>query len=192
MKLFRLLRSITIASLLLVFPLISFSQSFPVTGKITGADGQPLAGVTIQVQGTDTRTVSAADGTFQINAPSANSVLVFTYVGFTSQQVAIDNRQQLTIGMTPQENSLQDVVVVGYGTQRKSDVTGSLSRITAQTIQERPAQNLLQALQGKAAGVQVSTNFRPGELPVVRVRGNRSPNSPQEPLYVVDGIPLVS
>ena len=192
MKLFRLLRGITIAFILLSISLPGFSQSFPVEGKITGADGQPLSGVTIQVKGTETKTVSNADGSFQINAPSATSVLVFTYVGFTAQEVSINNRGQLAVALTPQENSLQDVVVVGYGTQRKSDVTGSLTSISAKTIQERPAQNVLQAIQGKAAGVQVSTNFKPGELPVVRIRGNRSINFSNDPLYVIDGVPLVN
>ncbi|MBD0294732.1 MAG: TonB-dependent receptor plug domain-containing protein, partial [Flavisolibacter sp.] len=83
-------------------------------------------------------------------------------------------------------------VVVGYGTQRKSDVTGSLASISAKTIQERPAQNVLQAMQGKAAGVHVSSNLRRGELPVIRVRGNRSLTASNDPLYVVDGIPLVN
>src|SRR6186713_1192064 len=192
MKLFRLLRGITIAFILLSISLPGFSQSFPVEGKITGADGQPLSGVTIQVKGTETKTVSNADGSFQINAPSATSVLVFTYLGFTAQEVSINNRGQLAVALTPQENSLQDVVVVGYGTQRKSDVTGSLTSISAKTIQERPAQNVLQAIQGKAAGVQVSTNFKPGELPVVRIRGNRSINFSNDPLYVIDGVPLVN
>src|SRR5690606_989263 len=82
--------------------------------------------------------------------------------------------------------------VVGYGTVKKSDVTGALSRVTADVIQERPTQNLFQALQGKAAGVNISSNFIPGELPVVRVRGTRSLEATNEPLYVVDGIPLVS
>ena len=151
-----------------------------------------MSGVTVQVKGTQTTTVSNADGSFQINAPSATAVLIFTYVGFTEQQVSINNRGQLAVALTPQANSLQDVVVVGYGTQKKSDVTGSLTSISAKTIQERPAQNVLQAIQGKAAGVQVSTNFKPGELPVVRVRGNRSINFSNDPLYVIDGVPLVN
>ena len=87
---------------------------------------------------------------------------------------------------------MQDIVVIGYGTQRKSDVTGALSRITADVIQERPAQNVLQAIQGKASGVQVSSNMKPGELPIVRVRGNRSLGASNDPLYVIDGIPLVN
>jgi len=89
-------------------------------------------------------------------------------------------------------SEMESVVVVGYGTQRKSDVTGALTSISAKTIQERPVTNVLQAIQGKAAGVNVSSNIKPGELPAVRIRGNRSVNASNDPLYVVDGIPIIS
>ena len=186
-------RSIFIFMLLLIFSQISFAQNnFPVIGKIFDADGNPLLGVTVEVKGTQIRTSSKADGTFQINAPSSKAVLVFTYVGYEEQQVALNNRNEVSIALRLLINSMQDVVVVGYGTQKKSDVTGSLSRITSEVIRERPAQNVLQALQGKAAGVHVSSNFKPGELPVVRIRGNRSISASNDPLYVIDGIPLIN
>jgi TonB-dependent SusC/RagA subfamily outer membrane receptor len=118
--------------------------------------------------------------------------LVITSVGFAQQEVAIANRATLSITLEKEVKDLDEVIVVGYGTQKKSDVTGSLSRITAETIRERPAQNVLQALQGKAAGVNVSSNLKPGELPILRVRGNRSIGASNDPLYVVDGIPLVN
>ena len=188
----RLLRSIPVASLCLLISLYSSAQSFPVSGKIADGQGQPLSGVTVQVKGGNTVTTSKTDGTFTINAPASNSTLVFSYVGFQPQEVSINRRGQIDVSLSLVENSLQDVVVVGYGTQKKSDVTGALSRITAEDIQERPAQNVLQALQGKAAGVQVSSNFKPGEIPVVRIRGNRSIGASNDPLYVVDGIPIVS
>ena len=108
--------------------------------------------------------------------------MVITSIGFAELEVPINDRAEITIGMTSLSTSLQDVVVVGYGTQKKSDVTGALSRITAEDIRERPAQNVLQAIQGKAAGVHVSSNFKPGELPVVRVRGNRSIGASNDPL----------
>jgi TonB-dependent SusC/RagA subfamily outer membrane receptor len=94
--------------------------------------------------------------------------------------------------MQSTSKSLDEIVVIGYGTKKKSDVTGALSRITAEEIQERPAQNVLQALQGKASGVHVTSNIKPGELPIVRIRGNRSIGASNEPLYVVDGIPIIS
>ena len=192
MKLLRLLRGIAIASISTLFSLTSFAQSFPVEGKIIGADGQPLAGVTVQVKGTDTKTASKSDGTFQINAPSASSVLVFTYVGFLEQQVPINNRSQLSIGMTPQENSLQDVVVVGYGTVKKRDVTGSVASISQKDIRSRPVDNALEAMQGKMAGVDISSNERPGTVDSIRIRGERSVNASNSPLFVVDNIPLTT
>ena len=191
MKKISFLKDGCIISLLLFSFQFSFAQ-INLSGKVTEAGGNPLEGVTIQVKGTNTKALSKADGTFQINTPSAKSVLIFTYVGFAEKQVTVNNQQQLEVAMTQQNNSLQDVVVVGYGTQKKSDVTGALSRITADVIRERPAQNILQALQGKAAGVQVSSNLKPGELPIVRIRGNRSIGASNDPLYVVDGIPLVN
>ena len=113
-------------------------------------------------------------------------------VGYADQELSAANRTSFNITLVKTVKDLDEVIVVGYGTQKKSDVTGSLSRITSEVIRERPAQNVLQAIQGKAAGVSVSSNIKPGELPVVRVRGNRSIGASNDPLYVIDGIPLVN
>ena len=192
MKLFRLLRSIVIASLLLLFSLTVLSQSFPVTGRITDAGGQPLAGVTVQVKGTDARTASKPDGTFQINAPSANSVLVFTYVGFATQEIPINGNRQPIITMAPLDNSLQDVVVIGYGTVKRKDVTGAVAGISQKDIRSRPVDNAVQAMQGKIAGVDISSNERPGTVPNINIRGVRSLTASNSPLFVVDNIPLIT
>lgn len=186
------LRNVLCISLVLFLPLLTFAQQTPVSGKVVDESGQPLTGVTITEKGTRNATTTKADGTFQLNVASAKATLVLSYVGYDQQELNVDGRSDLSFSMKPSVNSLQDVVVVGYGTQKKSDVTGALSRITAAEIQERPSQNVLQALQGKASGVQVSSNFKPGELPVVRIRGNRSIGASNDPLYVVDGIPMVN
>ncbi|MEO8172085.1 MAG: TonB-dependent receptor [Sediminibacterium sp.] len=162
-----------------------------ITGKVVDDAGNPLEGATIEEKGTANRTASRADGSFSISV-APNKTLVISSVGFAQQEVAISNRATLSIVLEKVVKDLDEVIVVGYGTQKKSDVTGSLSRITAETIRERPAQNVLQALQGKAAGVNVSSNLKPGELPILRVRGNRSIGASNDPLYVVDGIPLVN
>ncbi|MBL7738620.1 MAG: TonB-dependent receptor [Chitinophagaceae bacterium] len=178
---------------LLFSSLIAFSQNnFKVTGKVADESGNPVDGATVQVKGSATATVTKADGTFEIMAPSGRSVLIISHVAFALQEIALGNRNELSLTMVSAVGSLGDVVVVGYGTQKKSDVTGALARLTADDIRERPAQNVLQAIQGKAAGVQVSSNIKPGELPVLRVRGNRSLGASNEPLYVIDGIPMVS
>ena len=181
-----------LTSFFLLISIFAVAQDYPITGKITDDANKPLEGVTIQVKGTKTVTLSKKDGSFAITAPSANSVLVFTSVGFREQELPINGQNHVNFKMLTLATTLADVVVVGYGTQRKSDVTGSLSRITAEQIQERPSQNVLQALQGKAAGVQVTSNIKPGELPVVRIRGSRSIGATNDPLYVIDGIPLVN
>lgn len=182
-----------VLALVLVLHLFSYAQNrLPVSGKVSDASGAPLEGVTVTESGTKNATVTQKDGTYHLTVGSGTSSLIFSFVGFDAQTIPVGNVGTHNINLKPASNSLEDIVVVGYGTQRKSDVTGALTKIGASTIQERPAQNVLQAIQGKAAGVQVSTNFKPGELPVLRVRGNRSIGASNEPLYVVDGIPLVN
>ncbi|HET9278546.1 MAG TPA: SusC/RagA family TonB-linked outer membrane protein, partial [Flavitalea sp.] len=171
----------------------AFSQNtFRVSGKVTDDAGKPVSGATVTVKGTKIATATTTEGTFALNAPSGNSVLVVTSIGFAELEIPINDRAEITVGMTSLATSLQDVVVVGYGTQKKSDVTGAVSRLTADDIRDRPTQNALQAIQGKAPGVHVSSNIKPGELPVVRIRGNRSISASNDPLYVIDGIPLVN
>ena len=181
--------------LILFFSITTFAFSqnnFRVSGKVTDDTGKPVSGATVTVKGTNIATATTTEGTFALNAPSGKSVLVVTSIGFAELEVAINDRAEITIAMTSLATSLQDVVVVGYGTQKKSDVTGAVSRLTAEDIRERPTQNVLQAIQGKAPGVHVSSNIKPGELPVVRIRGNRSISASNDPLYVIDGIPLVN
>jgi len=201
MKKIALRRSSIVLTFFFLTAQFSFSQDIPskppagefrVTGKVTDEANKPVEGATVQVKGTNNFSVTKRDGSFSIVAPSANSVLVISSVGFRDQEMPINGKSELTLSLVTTATTMQDVVVVGYGTQKKSDVTGSLSRITDKVIQERPTQNVLQALQGHAAGVQVSSNTKPGELPVVRVRGNRSINFSNDPLYVLDGIPLVN
>lgn len=192
MRLLKQLRGVGLCFVFLLLSMYGFAQKLPVNGKIAGADGQPLNGVTIEVKGSNQRTLSNADGTFHIEVPSANSVLVFSYVGFTQQEVAVGSKKEIVVSLEPQNNALQDVVVVGYGTQKKSDVTGSLVRVGADEIKKRPVTNALQAMQGKAAGVDITSNERPGEMGSIRIRGNRSISGGNSPLYVVDGIPLQS
>lgn len=184
--------SIAIILPLFLLPLYSLAQSVSVTGKITDENGIGVPGVTVQAKGTNNKVVSAADGTFRITGLTGNETLVFTNVAYVTQEVAVKNQATINVSLVISQKTLEEVVMVGYGSQKKSDVTGSLSRISAETIKERPAQNVLQAIQGKAAGVHVSSNFKPGELPVLRVRGNRSIGASNDPLYVIDGIPLVN
>src|SRR5215210_3674508 len=183
-------RSICIVSLFLFLYFNSFAQNFPISGKIINAEGQPLAGVTIQVKGSNATAQTNPDGTFRINVPSSGSVLVASYVGFAEQQIPVNNQSQLNVTMTPQNISLQDVVVVGYGTKRRGDVTGAISTVSSEKIKSVPVTNVTQALQGRVAGVDANmSSLRPGAGATIRIRGNRSLGATNEPLYVVDGIP---
>ena len=180
-------------TLLLFLSTFLFAQNnFSVKGKISDEQGKPMQGVTVNVKGSSTSTATNADGLFSLLVPSGTSVLVVSSIGFSEQTIPVGNRSEINLTMINISTTMQDVVVVGYGATKKSDVTGALSSISAKTIQERPATNLLQAIQGRAAGVNVATNNKPGELPAVRIRGTRSINASNDPLYVVDGIPIVS
>lgn len=162
-----------------------------VRGRVTGENGEGLPGVTIQVKGTALGTTTDVEGNFTLNLPDGNATLVISYIGYTTQEVAVNNRSTVNISLKTDMKALEEVVVIGYGTAQKSDVTGSLSSVTSEQIEQVPVQNITQALQGRAAGVDIAAGtFRPGEVPSIRIRGNRSISASNEPLYVVDGIPL--
>ncbi|TXK22482.1 TonB-dependent receptor [Pontibacter qinzhouensis] len=163
-----------------------------VTGRVVDNAGEGLPGVSVVVKGTTVGVSTDIDGRFSLTVPDGNATLVFSYIGFTTQEVALNNRAILNITMASDTKALQEVVVVGYGTQKKSDLTGAITSVSAATIEERPVQNVLQAIQGRAPGVNVSTNVRPGETPNVTIRGTRSLTASNSPLYVVDGIPIVA
>lgn len=192
-KTIALLRYVIVTTCIVVSSLHLFAQnSFRVSGKIRDGNGQPIESVTVQEKGTNNSTVTGADGSFALNVASGNAVLVVSSVGFEAMEYSVANNANADIALTRTESAMESVVVVGYGTARKSDVTGALSSISAKTLQERPVVNALQAVQGKAAGVHVSSNIKPGETPAVSIRGNRSVQASNAPLYVIDGIPVVS
>ncbi|QNP52228.1 TonB-dependent receptor plug domain-containing protein [Hymenobacter qilianensis] len=161
-----------------------------VTGRVvTATDKSGLPGVTVVVKGTTTGTSTNPDGSFTLTAP-AGATLTISSIGYVTQEVPA-SASPISVALAEDVTQLADVVVVGYGTQKKSDVTGALSSVSEEKIKQVPVQNLTQALQGRAAGVDVAGgNFRPGETPAIRIRGNRSVRASNEPLYVVDGIPL--
>lgn len=160
-----------------------------VTGKVINqADSQPVAGATVQVKGGTTGTQTSDDGSFSIVVP-ANATLVISAVGLVSQEVPVNGRTQITVSMEANTAGLDEVVVVGYGTQRRTRVTGAISNVNGKTINEVPVPNVSQALQGRVAGVQVTNNGSPGTQPIVRIRGISSISFASDPLYVIDGFP---
>ncbi|MFL9485079.1 SusC/RagA family TonB-linked outer membrane protein [Chitinophagaceae bacterium LWZ2-11] len=168
------------------------AQTIAVSGKVVNNTGEVLAGATVAVKGTTINAMTKADGTFQINVPTEKSVLVFSYVGFDPQEITVDKQRNIAVTMATSIAAMNDVVVVGYGTRKKSDVTGAVASIGADEIKKRPVANALQAMQGKIAGVDITSNERPGEIGSILIRGVRSINASNAPLYVVDGVPLAA
>ena len=159
------------------------------TGVVQDASGEPLIGVTVAVNGSSTGTVTDIDGNFSLDVPS-NATLTFSYVGYLSQKTVVGNQSSLNIVLEEDRQQIDEVVVVGYGVQRKSDVTGALTRVGAKELNSKPVNNAFEALQGKAAGVDITTSERPGTVGSIMIRGTRSISAGQGPLYVVDGVPL--
>jgi TonB-linked SusC/RagA family outer membrane protein len=163
---------------------------FMVTGKVTDENGEGLPGVSIAVKGTQRGTTSTQDGSYSIAAVDATSILVFSFVGYLSQEIPVNNQNQINLSLSTDTKALNEIVVVGYGTQKKRDLTGAISSISSRDIAETPAANILQNAQGRLAGVDiVRANGNPGAAPVIRIRGNRSITAGNGPLYVIDGIP---
>lgn len=169
----------------------TFAQTREVSGKVTDAkDGTPLVGVTIKEKGGNATTVSNNDGSYAIKVSSGGKFLVFSYVGYQDNEVSISGTT-VNVSLTASEKSLNDVVVVGYGTKIARDVTGSISKVSAKEITNTPATSFESAIQGRAAGVQVSQqNGKVGQAINIRIRGASSVSAGNEPLYVVDGVPI--
>ncbi|MCR5077375.1 MAG: TonB-dependent receptor [Prevotella sp.] len=189
MKHYKLHRFLTFILCLLAGTASMMAQgNLTVSGKVTDAGNEPMIGVSIQEKGTTNGTVTDLDGNYTVTVRKG-ATLVFSYVGYSSQQITASSP---TVNVTLKEDAkvLDDVVVVGYGIQKKSSVTGAISQVKAEDMENRTITNAKQALQGKTAGVQiVSTSAAPGSSPTVRVRGYSS-NVSSEPLYVVDGVRL--
>lgn len=186
-------RRLCLAGLLLVAATLGASaQSKAVSGTVLDKQGETIIGATVKVKGSDKATVTDIDGKFKLAGVGAGSLLTVSYVGYQTATVAVKGQTALKVVLEEDDKTLSEVVVVGYGVVKKSDVTGALSRVTEKQIKERPVQNALQAMQGKAPGVDITSNTRPGELGEIRIRGNRSITADNDPLYVIDGIPMVA
>lgn len=172
------------------FPSVGIAEyDFQVSGTVTDEKGNALPGVNILVKGTTLGTVTDIDGKYTISVPDENVTLVFSFIGYTSQEQQVSSRTVVDAVLQPDIKTLSEVVVVGYGTTKKSDLTGSVGSIKADDIQERQLPSVSQALAGKISGVSVNINSgRPGGQSNVRIRGFSSISTSNNPLYVVDGI----
>ena len=164
-----------------------------ITGQVIGEDGAPLPGVSILIKGTGIGTATDVDGRYSLSVPTEHEqgVLVISFIGYTTQEVPIADKSVIDIRMTPEIHELEQVVVVGYGTVKKRDITGSVSSVKGELIDAYPAGDVMQSLTGRAAGVEIVQNTgAPGATVSVRIRGTNSIRGDNEPLYVVDGFPL--
>ncbi|CAL1519532.1 TonB-dependent receptor [Chitinophaga sp. MM2321] len=160
-----------------------------VSGRVVDANGTPLIGVSVKVKGGSQGSVTDASGNFSVQAP-AGAVLVFTYMGFQSQEATANGKDPLHITLQESTSGLNEVVVIGYGTQKKKDITGAISSVSGKDLRNVPVRNAAEALQGKASGVMVAqSSGSPGSSPVVRIRGIGSISGSNSPLYIVDGLP---
>jgi TonB-linked SusC/RagA family outer membrane protein len=178
--------------ILLLFFTALHAQNYTITGTVTDTKtGEKMQGVSISVDNLEKRgAISKADGTYSITVTADSKTLTFSFVGYGARSIPLNGRQTIDCTLDPQNNTLNDVVLIGYGTQRKRDLTGSIASISAKDVDEIPITRPDQMIQGRASGVQViQTNSAPGGNISIRIRGTNSINSSNEPLFVVDGFP---
>ncbi|GEP93467.1 SusC/RagA family TonB-linked outer membrane protein [Chitinophaga terrae (ex Kim and Jung 2007)] len=179
--------------MLLILSIFSFAQ-VQLTGKVTDAkDGSALPGVTVKVKNSNVGTITDATGTYHLSVPSKATTIVFSFIGFADQEVAIAGQSTINAALQSGNKDLSEVIVVGYGTLAKRDLTGSVTKISAKEIENQPISTFETALQGKAPGVVIeSGSGKVGQAMKIRIRGTSSISAESQPLYVVDGVPIVS
>ncbi len=166
---------------------MTFQQQV-ISGVISDESGNPMPGVNIQVEGTTIGTISDASGKYSVTVSNQNAILVFSFVGYNQQKVPVAGKSSVNVSMEPSVSSLEEVVVVGYGTSKKSDLTGSIAAVTEDTYKNQPVVRVDDILQGRTAGVNVtSVSGAPGGTTSIRIRGSNSITGNNEPLYVIDG-----
>lgn len=186
------LQKMMVLSMIFILSVSMYAQQKQsISGTVKDGNNVPLPGVNVLIKGTSTGTQTDFDGNYSIEV-SENDILIFTYVGTKTIELSVNKASDFDIQMQTDNTQLAEVVVVGYGKTTKSDVTGAIVSVDSEELNSRPVTNALQGLQGKAAGVDISSSERPGTVGEVRVRGVRSLSASNSPLYVVDGIPLIT
>lgn len=159
-----------------------------ISGRVVDRNGEPVIGVNVVEKGTTNGTITDMDGKFTFNV-SPNATLMLSYIGYKAQEIAVNNRTQYNVVLDEDTETLDEVVVVGYGTMKKSSLTGSVTKVETEKLEGFPSVNVVDALQGRAAGVYINPSRQPGEDPTIRIRGTRSFNASNSPLLIVDGMP---
>ena len=175
--------------LLTMVSLATYAQDRTISGTITDDADNPLPGVSVLAKGTQKGTTTNTQGEYSLSLPGNSRTLVFSYIGYKTIEVAVNNESSISLKLEPSEEALGELVVVGYGTQKKSTLTGAVSSVTPKELKALPVVSATQALQGRVPGVQITNNSGPGTEPVVRIRGVGSVSLNPNPLYVIDGVP---
>lgn len=190
MNTYKYFKKLSLLLLLIITPFCIFSQTRTISGKVIDSNNESLIGVNVIEKGTTNGTVTDIDGNFSVNVPS-NATLLISYVGYISQEVSVEGKTSIDIVLVEDSEMLDELVVVGYGTQRKEAVTGSVASMKGDAMREVASSNITQALQGRVAGVEMSqTSSKPGSQMQIRIRGTRSLNASNDPLIVLNGIPF--
>ena len=162
-----------------------------VSGKVTDEKGEGLPGVSVVVKGTTQGATTDGTGSFRVSVPNNRSTLVFSFVGYGSKEIVVGSQTTLTVALTPDDQTLNEIVVVGYGSQLKKEITGAVQTVSAQEIRDLPVSQIGQKLQGRLAGVQINqATGKPGQGISIRIRGQVSVSAGSDPLYVIDGFPI--
>ena len=172
---------------LLLLANLSLMAQQKVTGVVKDTGGQPMSGVTVVVKGTTLGTLTGMDGKYSILLPAADATLRFSFIGYTDIEVSASGKKVIDVVLEQAISEISEIVVVGYGTQSRSTVTGAIASVTSKEITSLPVTTVDQALQGRAAGLTVTNNGSPGTAATIRVRGLGTMNS-NEPLVVIDGV----
>lgn len=176
----------------LLCSLTAFGQGRKITGTVVDEKGLPLPGATIKAKTAKATSVSDVGGNFTITVPATEKTLIVTFIGYADQEIQINGQTRLSIRLSQNSNNLNDVIVIGYGSQRREAVTGSVASISGERIRDIPAPNISQAIQGRLPGVEVSqTSTKPGATMQILIRGQRSLTASNDPLIVLDGIPFI-
>ena len=179
-------------SLMVLSSLVANAQQKNVQGVVVDQSGEPIIGASVMVKGTTNGIITDLDGKFSLSNIPEKGVITISYIGYKGQDISVIGKNMLRVTLEEDTEMLDEVVVVGYGTQKKSDVTGAMISVGEKELKSRPVSNAFEAMQGKAAGVDITSNERPGAIGEIRVRGVRSLTASNTPLYVVDGIPIMS
>ena len=166
----------------------SYAQNKTISGTVTDFTGEPVIGASVLVNGTTNGTITDLNGKFSLSNVPTKGTITITYIGYKKQEVSVAGNTNFKITLQEDTETLDEVVVVGYGVQKKSDVTGAMARVGEKELKAMPVRNALEGMQGKTAGVDITSSQRPGEVGNINIRGQRSINAEQGPLYVVDGM----